>query len=227
MTPDDEDQFGSPAYVRRLRRYEAAPVASASAAGMDFYSPFGPMISRVRAPVALVDGLNSYADGLIAAAGAGNRGPGEITLPEDFVRAGGEDSLASSTARWMAQYLETADDRAIGKVRFESFWMVRHFAGTFSPAHFHSGDVSGVLYLKVPDQIENEREEEQQSYINARRAGYITFLIGGKQRYSKSVISFKPRVGDFYIFPGWLLHAVEPFLGEGERRAMSFNAFVE
>jgi hypothetical protein len=76
-------------------------------------------------------------------------------------------------------------------------------------------------------QIENEREEEQQSYINARRAGYLTFLIGGKQRYAKSVISFKPRVGDFYIFPGWLLHAVEPFLGTGERRALSFNAFVE
>lgn len=25
----------------------------------------------------------------------------------------------------------------------------------------------------------------------------------------------------------WLLHAVEPFLGAGERRALSFNAFVE
>jgi hypothetical protein len=227
MNPEDEDGFGSPAYVRRLRRYEAAPVAAASVAGMDFYSPFGPMISRVRAPSALVDRLNRYAEGQIAAAGADGRALGELTLPEDFVRAGGEDSLASSTARWMAQYLETADDRAIGKVRFESFWMVRHFAGTFSPAHFHSGDVSGVLYLKVPDQIDNERGEEQQSYINARRAGYITFLIGGKQRYAKSIISFKPRVGDFYIFPGWLLHAVEPFLGAGERRAMSFNAFVE
>jgi len=34
-------------------------------------------------------------------------------------------------------------------------------------------------------------------------------------------------VGDLYIFPGWLLHAVEPFAGVGERRSMSFNAFVE
>jgi hypothetical protein len=92
--------------------------------------------------------------------------------------------------------------------------------------HFHSGDISGVLYLRLPEHIANEREEERTSYLSARRAGYITFLIGGKQRLSKSLISFKPQVGDFYIFPGWLLHAVEPFSGEGERRSMSFNAFI-
>jgi hypothetical protein len=52
------------------------------------------------------------------------------------------------------------------------------------------------------------------------------FLIGGKQRFSKSLISFKPRVGDFYVFPGWLLHGAEPFRGSGERRSLAFNAFV-
>ena len=144
-----------------------------------------------------------------------------------FVREGGEASLAGLTARRVAQYVGMADDREVGRVRFESFWMVSHFPGTFSPVHFHSGDVSGVLYLRVPAHIANEDAEEQQSYINARRAGYITFIIGGKQRFSKSLTSFKPQVGDFYVFPGWLLHAVEPFLGEGERRSMSFNAFVD
>ncbi|OGT79838.1 MAG: hypothetical protein A3H91_09235 [Gammaproteobacteria bacterium RIFCSPLOWO2_02_FULL_61_13] len=230
MKPDDENQqgFGSAGYVRRLRRYEAAPTVCARAgtgeSAMEFYSPFGPLIAKTHLPPALVERLNAYADGVADEQGAP---PGELTLPERFVREGGDASLAELTARRIAQYAGLADDRDVGRVRFESFWMVSHFPGTFSPVHFHSGDISGVAYLKVPVHIANEEIEEQQSYINARRAGYITFLIGGKQRFSKSLISFKPQVGDLYVFPGWLLHAVEPFQGEGERRSISFNAFVE
>lgn len=225
-------------YERRLARYEAAakPCGQTPLEGggvMDFYSPFGPMIARLRAPLELIESINRYLDGRIAA----HEGPlgaqseagrlGHVSLEESFLRQGGESSLASVMARWIARYLGFADDRELSRVRFENFWMVRHFPGTFSPVHFHSGDISGVLYLKVPEHIANEREQQQASYISARRAGYITFLIGGKQRFSKSLISFKPVVGDFYIFPGWLLHAVEPFEGAGERRSMSFNAFVD
>jgi hypothetical protein len=59
-----------------------------------------------------------------------------------------------------------------------------------------------------------------------RQAGYITFLIGGKQRRAKSLISFRPQVADFYISPGWLLLGAEPFKGHGERRSLAFNAVV-
>jgi hypothetical protein len=83
-----------------------------------------------------------------------------------------------------------------------------------------------VLHLKVP-QIEREEHEEKKTYISGRQAGYINFLIGGKQRFSRSLISFKPRVADFYVFPGWLLHGAEPFRGTGERRSLAFNAFVD
>jgi hypothetical protein len=196
--------------------------------GMDFYSPFGPLIARFQAPAELVDRLNRYADDVVSAHQAASTDPlGEFGLPEGFLSEGGRDSVAGLTGHWICRYLARADDRDAGKIRFEMFWMVRQFTETFSPVHFHSGDISGVLYLKVPEAIENEAAEEEKTYIGARRAGYITFLIGGKQQYSKSLISFKPQVGDFYIFPGWLLHAVEPFVGEGERRSMAFNAFVE
>jgi hypothetical protein len=99
--------------------------------------------------------------------------------------------------------------------------------GSFSPAHFHSGDVTGVLYLKVPPGIVHDDPAGSKNYITARKAGYITFFTGGRQQYCKSFISFKPQVGDLLISPGWLLHAVEPFTGEGERRSMAFNAYVE
>jgi hypothetical protein len=82
------------------------------------------------------------------------------------------------------------------------------------------------MYLKVPD-VDVDELQEKKTYISGRQAGYINFLIGGKQRFSKSLISFKPRVGDFYLFPGWLLHGAEPFRGSGERRSLAFNAFVD
>jgi len=225
-------------YQRRLARYEAAEKVFAQETlddgnTMDFFSPFGPLVARARAPLSLVESVNNYMDRRIEA----HEGPqgadtedkllGTCDLEESFLTEGGEMSLANQTAGWIGKYLNYADDRQLQGVRFENFWMVRHLAGSFSPVHFHSGDVSGVLYLKMPGSMENEAEEVRKSYISARRAGYITFLIGGKQRFSKSLISFKPEVGDFYIFPGWLLHAVEPFDGVGERRSMSFNAFVD
>ncbi len=71
------------------------------------------------------------------------------------------------------------------RVDFDVFWVVSQYAGTPSPVHFHSGDVAGVLYLKVP---EIDETEEARSYIAGRQPGYINFLIGGKQRLSRSLI---------------------------------------
>jgi len=206
-----------------LRRYEAEANVCATdgeGPGMDFYSPFGPMIAKVTVPVTLLNHINKYADEVVA----GHQGM-EFVLPSSVVFDGGDESLARQTARLIGRYLERVTDERIEEVKFQSFWVVSQFAGTPSPVHFHSGDISGVLYLKVPE-ISDQEAEEAKTYISGRQAGYINFLIGGRQQYSKSLISFQPRVGDFYIFPGWLLHGAEPFRGTGERRSMAFNAFV-
>jgi hypothetical protein len=223
--------------TRRLRSYEGQPVVvdvddEAGAEPLDFYSPFGPMIAKVRVPDALVDRINRHVDAVAEREDARpRRGAtglrGEFGLAQEFVMDGGEASLGQQTAQWIQRYVQRLDHRTGSRIRFERFWVVRQLAASFSPVHFHTGDVSGVLYLKVPDHIANEAEQEQRTYISARRAGYVTFFAGGKQRFARSLISFKPGVGDFYLFPGWLLHASEPFDGEGERRSLSFNAFVE
>jgi hypothetical protein len=207
---------------RRLRKYEAAAQPCATAPGdppLEFYSPFGPMIAKTRLPETLVARLNRYVDGVVRDQSA------ELMLPANVVSEGGGDSLADRIDALVQRYVAIAEGESEGeggqRVAFESFWVVSQRAGTPSPVHFHSSDVSGVLYLKVPDV---DAGEEQKTYISNRQAGYINFLIGGKQRLSKSLISFRPQVGDFYIFPGWLLHGAEPFAGRGERRSLSFNA---
>ena len=207
---------------RRLKKYEAAAQVSATAAGdplLEFYSPFGPMIARSRMSDSIVARVNRYADAQVR----GERSM-EFLLPEHLVAEGGEDSLAQRTAQLVRRYLAGVEGGEAERVSFESFWVVSQQAGTPSPVHFHSSDVSGVLYLKTP---EVDAGEESKTYISNRQAGYLNFLIGGKQPLSKSLISFRPRVGDLYLFPGWLLHGAEPFAGSGERRSMSFNALVK
>jgi hypothetical protein len=218
------DRMKTDAKTRALKKYEAAPVPFATAPGdpaLNLFSPFGPLIAQATTPQLLVDRINGYADGVV------HRDVGsEFLLPKDVAFGGGEQSLASHTEKIIRHYLRRIDDDPASHIRIDVFWVVSQRAGNPSPVHFHSCDISGVLYLKLP-RLDHEDEELQKTYISGRQAGYINFLIGGKQRFAKSLVSFRPRVGDFYVFPGWLLHGAEPFRGSGERRSLAFNAYVE
>ena len=223
MTASGETE-GPERKTRSLRKYEAEAIAQAvdgDSPRLDLFSPFGPMIAKAEMPHGLVERLNRFADRQVGA-----REGSEFLLPADVAGEGGEASLARQTERLIARYVRRMEGVAARRIQLDAFWIVSQYAGTPSPVHFHSGDISGVMYLKVPD-LDGGEYEEKKTYISGRQAGYINFLIGGKQRFSKSLISFKPRVGDFYVFPGWLLHGAEPFRGSGERRSLAFNAFVE
>ncbi len=206
---------------RLLKKYEAGhDVCQTQGENppMEFYSPFGPMIAKVQMPDALLERINAYADDKVSASEGR-----ELLLPREVSSGGGDASLANHIASMIGRYLAGMENTRVSRVDFENIWIVSQYAGTPSPVHFHTGDISGVLYLKVPQIDEGE---EARTYISGRHAGYVNFLIGGKQRFSKSLVRFKPQVGDFYIFPGWLLHVAEPFRGSGERRSLAFNAFV-
>jgi hypothetical protein len=210
------------AKTRSLRKYEAGATPVATLPGpvpLELYSPFGPMIAKARLPDALIASINAHADQVVSP-----HKSTEFLLPENLVNRGGDASLAGAITQLIQRYLAAMEDTKVEAVDFEVFWVVSQYAGTPSPVHFHSSDLSGVLYLKLP---EIDAAEEAKTYISGRQAGQINFIIGGKQRFAKSLISFKPQVGDFYIFPGWLLHVAEPFAGSGERRSMSFNASVK
>jgi hypothetical protein len=218
------DGMNTRAKTRSLKKYEAASTAVGHDPGdppLEVFSPFGPLIVQTAVAAGLVDQVNRYADRHVRL-DAGS----EFLVSAEAALDGGANSLTSQTENLIRRYLRLSDESAEARIRIDRFWIVSQYQGTPSPVHFHSGDVSGVMYLKVP-QLEREGEEAQKTYISGRQAGYINFLIGGKQRLSKSLVSFKPGVGDFYIFPGWLLHGAEPFRGTGERRSLAFNAYVE
>ena len=79
--------------------------------------------------------------------------------------------------------------------------------------------------MKIPSSIKLNKEKDL--------AGLISFFDGrvSMPRNSPPLVkhreTFKPKTGDLYIFPSFLMHDVHPFRGDGERRCFSFNAFVD
>lgn len=212
-----------PPKTRALRKYEAEALVLAQDPGppaIDFLSPFGPLIARTRLSDALIDHVNRYADATNPPATGS-----EFLVPDHVAAEGGEAGLARQLAGAVARYVAASERVPARRVRLDRTWIVSQYEGTPSPVHFHSGDVSGVLYLRVPE-VRDEAAEAAKTYISGRQAGYINFIAGGKQRFARSLISFRPEVGALYVFPGWLLHGAEPFRGAGERRSLAFNAFV-
>ena len=76
----------------------------------------------------------------------------------------------------------------------------------------HRGNISGVGYLKIPNSIKQNKEKNL--------AGLISFFDGrvSLPRNSPPLVkhrqTFKPVVGDLYIFPSFLMHDVHPIYGQ-------------
>jgi len=108
-------------------------------------------------------------------------------------------------------------------VAIHNVWGNISVPGDFNPVHHHTGSVSGVGYLKLPDDIEREwlLEDHDPS------AGMINFWDGRPASGAVHMYRQKPVVGDIYFFPSWLPHNVHPFRSSGERWSFSFNLSVE
>ena len=103
-------------------------------------------------------------------------------------------------------------------------WIIRQFKNEYNPIHWHSGHVSGVGYLKVPENLGKSSQEIKGDNTN----GCLELIHGSRMFLSQSKLTIKPEVGIFYLFPNYLMHSVYPFIdSDEERRSISFNAKVD
>lgn len=101
-----------------------------------------------------------------------------------------------------------------------SMWCVSQWAGDFNPLHVHSGDLSGVIYLKIPEGRDAEYDKED----HHPAIGDIQFISGTPQAFNRNNLKVKPNVSDMFLFPAWLHHTAYPFRTPNqERRSISFN----
>jgi len=108
-------------------------------------------------------------------------------------------------------------------IKMTSAWVNYMKQGEFNPPHIHTGDLSCVLYLNVPSDINKNKINH---VAKSNFPGSIQFTYGERMKYNISYHSFFPEKGDFYIFPAWLQHYVFPFKSKEERISVSAN-FIE
>jgi hypothetical protein len=131
------------------------------------------------------------------------------------------------TRKYWDEYLITAEQHFSVKMadhlHLESLWINYMGPNNFNPVHTHTADLSFVLYLDVPKEL----EEENRLYKNNDKSagpGAISFLWG--EGSSRDVIinnNRLPKTGEFYIFPTHLRHMVYPFKSDVTRVSMSGN----
>ena len=132
-----------------------------------------------------------------------------------------------NTKRYVTQrHIDLVDERMNNmqlSCAIHSSWGNISVAGDFNPSHSHAGMISGVGYLRLPDDIEQEWESEDHD----PSVGMINFVNGSNLPLDSNTTRFKPAVGDIYFFPAWLIHEVYPFRSKGERWSFSFNTTIE
>ena len=85
-----------------------------------------------------------------------------------------------------------------------------------------SDDLSFVIYLQVPEELEKELKETEDLHNNSG-PGTINFDYGIEMPLSINTFSKFPRVGDIFVFPAWLTHHVHAFKSDVERISVSGN----
>lgn len=106
------------------------------------------------------------------------------------------------------------------KLKMKSVWVNFMKEGEYNPPHTHTGELSCVLYLQIPDDI---KKNNINHVSNSPPPGSIHFQYGENLKYNITQQQFLPEKGDFCIFPAWLNHSVYPFKSKKERISLSAN----
>ena len=207
--------------------------------------PFGPVIGKFSIPQYILDDLNDTCD-LISedekiseALDHSKRLVGkvrqELAIPNEVMslHVGYFNNVVTTYLKELNKQpavIENANSNGLNILKpgakidthIKSAWFVRSFAGDYNPVHMHPDAViSCAGFLKVPD-WEEEQELDKKDHYGLTH-GCLSFLFGDLSALSSATYVVRPKVGDLYLFPGWLQHTVYPFRSKGERRSFSLN----
>ncbi len=192
--------------------------------------PFGPSIVKIKMSNEMIEQINKYVDSVIEdeqkikKLDEGDKLIGkvqqEFLMEVEFMKKiKWANFLAANVSNWAKEEL----NKEIKHFELIKSWVVRQFKNDYNPVHWHTGDISGVGYLKVPSYLGNTSQPDKKTNEN----GKLQLIFGSPNLFSKSTYLVKPEIGDFYLFPNYLMHTVYPFSGtDEERRSVSFNAKV-
>ena len=151
----------------------------------EILKPFGPSILKVNIPDEIVTEMNKYVDNLILdqkkienldhgkyLEGNVHR---EFRLDVEFMqKIKWAEFLANSCQKWLLE----GHSISIKKFDIIASWIIQQYKNDYNPIHYHSGQISGVGYLKVP---KNMGETIQKSKKNNHNGKLV--LIDGSKKF--------------------------------------------
>ena len=143
----------------------------------------------------------------------------EVKLSNSFVKK----KLSKELIKNIENYLKDSKIDKIKEIKIINLWVVRQLKNEYNPIHYHDGQLSGVGYLKIP---KNMNQNKMVKNKKIKTNGTIDFINGQKNFLSKSIYNLNPKVGDLVLFPNYLMHTAYPFNIDDERRSFSFNVKI-
>jgi uncharacterized protein (TIGR02466 family) len=143
----------------------------------------------------------------------------EIKLSNSFVKK----KLSKELIKNIKTYLKNSEIDKIKEIKIINLWIVKQLKNEYNPIHYHDGQLSGVGYLKIPKNMNQNKMVKNKKIMTN---GTIDFINGQKNFLSKSIYNLNPKLGDLVIFPNYLMHTVYPFNVDGERISFSFNVKI-
>ena len=143
----------------------------------------------------------------------------EIKLSKSFVKK----KLSKELIKNIENYLKDSKIDKIKEIKIINLWVVKQLKNEYNPVHYHDGQLSGVGYLKIP---KNMNQNKMVKNKKIKTNGTIDFINGQRSFLSKSIYNLNPKVGDLVLFPNYLMHTAYPFNIDDERRSFSFNVKI-
>ena len=129
------------------------------------------------------------------------------------------DVITKELGGFIHQFIQTQG--IYEKSSVKNAWYVCQQANEYNPVHLHDNGclASCIGYLAVPEGL----QELWQNKTMGINDGVVQFLYGDMCDGKRGSQIFWPQVGEFYIFPAFLMHTVYPFKCKGSRISFSMN----
>ena len=192
---------------------------------MKTFRAFGPTIGKGKLSKKFINTINSQIDKSIItkkndySSKLASQIKNELKLPNSFI----EKNLSKELIKNIKNYLKASEIEKIKEIKIINLWVVKQLKNEYNPIHYHNGQLSGVGYLKIPKNM-NQNKTIKNKKIKTN--GTIDFINGQRNFLSESIYNLNPKVGDLLLFPNYLMHTAYPFNIDAERRSFSFNVKI-
>ena len=193
---------------------------------MKTFRAFGPTLGKSKLSKKIIKVINNHVDKTTLSkkndysSKLASQIKNEIKFTKSFI----DKNLSKELIKNIKNYLKQSAVKNIKEIKIINLWAVRQFKNEYNPIHYHNGQLSGVGYLKIP---KNMNQNKMVKNKKIKTNGTIDFINGQKSFLSKSIYNLNPKVGDLVLFPNYLMHTAYPFNVDGERRSFSFNVKIE